>query len=51
VWECRSRISRTLISRKCLLALRGGLLHYVSLLWLCLLLLLGLATSANCLQR
>jgi hypothetical protein len=51
VWECRSRMARTLISRACLPRLRMGILRYLSMLWLWLLLLLGLAKSANTLER
>lgn len=47
VWECRSRIARTLIANKCLTAFRVGLLQYLSLLWLCLLAFLGLNLGAK----
>lgn len=47
VWECRSRIARTLIASKCLTAFRVGLVQYLSLLWLCLLAFLGLNLGAK----
>jgi hypothetical protein len=51
VWECRSRIARNLIARRCLLAFQVGLLRFLSLAWLCLLALLGLAVRDASLQR
>lgn len=50
-WECRSRIARNLIARRCLLAFQVGLLRFLSLAWLCLLALLGLAARDGSLQR
>lgn len=47
VWECRSRVARTLIANKCITAFRVGLLQYLSLLWLCLLAFLGLNLGAK----
>lgn len=47
VWECRSRIARTLIASKCLTAFRVGLLQYLSLLWMCFMAFLGLNTGAR----
>jgi hypothetical protein len=51
VWECRSRVARNLIARHCLLAFKIGLLRFLSLAWLCLLSLLGLALRDASLQR
>jgi hypothetical protein len=47
VWECRSRIARTLIASKCLTAFRVGVMQYLSLLWLCLMAFLGLNLGAK----
>jgi hypothetical protein len=47
VWECRSRTARSLIAHKCLTAFRVGLLQYLSLLWLCLMALLGFSFGAK----
>ena len=47
VWECRSRIARTLIASKCLTAFRIGLLQYLALLWMCLMAFLGLNVGAK----
>lgn len=47
VWECRSRVARTLIANKCITAFRVGLLQYLSLLWLCVLAFLGLNLGAK----
>jgi hypothetical protein len=51
VWECRSRVARNLIARHCLLAFHVGLLRFLSLAWLSLLALLGLALRDASLQR
>jgi hypothetical protein len=51
VWECRSRVARNLIARRCLLAFQVGLLRFLSLAWLCLLALLGLALRDASLHR
>lgn len=51
VWECRSRIARNLIARRCLLAFKVGLVSFLSLAWLCLLALVGLLMKDASLQR
>ncbi|KAF8072774.1 MAP1D [Scenedesmus sp. PABB004] len=51
VWECRSRVARSLIAQRCLLAFQLGVGPWLRLAWLCLLALVGFTVSATSLQR
>eukprot|EP00198_Chlamydomonas_reinhardtii_P006390 XP_001695726.1 predicted protein [Chlamydomonas reinhardtii] len=51
VWECRSRLARSLIARRCFFSFGVGLFSWVKLMVFCLLCLLGYAGCYNSISR